>query len=258
VDDLLQNIEYVGGAVALLLALIVIGSMMGRKKGEDIRVSDVIEDAPAAESSPAEVTSQEVELIPLVVVPDKSIPDSPRASTKSKKKPSADLKIDDDIAVLETPSIEGIALTIPEEGLDKAMVFDLNAPLATAAFETGTTEEPPASFSIDFPVTPEPEQASESESKIDTASEPALDIDPKNDPGLADINLNMGEWAVPTGTDPASTESAHWHDIATKIDLARAYQEMGDNAGAKEILEEVLREGDAKQQESARAMISSL
>jgi len=257
-DDLLQNIEYVGGAVALLLALIVIGSMMGRKKGEDIRVSDVIEDAPAAESSPAEVTSQEVELTPLVVVPDKSIPDSPRASTKSKKKPSADLKIDDDIAVLESPSIEGIALTIPEEGLDKAMVFDLNAPLATAAFETGTTEEPPASFSIDFPVTPEPEQASESESKIDTASEPALDIDPKNDPGLADINLNMGEWAVPTGTDPTSTESAHWHDIATKIDLARAYQEMGDNAGAKEILEEVLREGDAKQQESARAMISSL
>jgi pilus assembly protein FimV len=138
------------------------------------------------------------------------------------------------------------------------MVFDLNAPLATAAFETGTTEEPPASFSIDFPVTPEPEPASEPESKIDTASEPALDIDPKNDPGLTDINLNMGEWAVPTGTDPASTESAHWHDIATKIDLARAYQEMGDNAGAKEILEEVLREGDAKQQESARAMISSL
>ena len=257
-DDLLQNIEYVGGAVALLLALIIIGSMTGRKKKEDTSISDVIEDAQAAESSPVEVASQEIEPAPLVVVSDKPIPDSPRVSTKSKKKPSTDLKIDDDIAVLTSPSTEGDVLTIPEEGLDKAMVFDLNAPLATAALETGPTEEPPPSFSIDFPVTPEPEPASEPELKSDTASEPALDIDPKNDPGLADINLNMGEWAVPTGTDPASTESAHWHDIETKIDLARAYQEMGDNGGAREILEEVLREGDAKQQESARAMISNL
>ena len=258
VDDLLQNIEYVGGAVALLLALIIIGSMTGRKKKEDTSISDVIEDAQAAESSPVEVASQEIEPAPLVVVSDKPIPDSPRVSTKSKKKPSTDLKIDDDIAVLTSPSTEGDVLTIPEEGLDKAMVFDLNAPLATAALETGPTEEPPPSFSIDFPVTPEPEPVSEPELKSDTASEPALDIDPKNDPGLADINLNMGEWAVPTGTDPASTESAHWHDIETKIDLARAYQEMGDNGGAREILEEVLREGDAKQQESARAMISNL
>ena len=258
VDDLLQNIEYVGGAVALLLALIIIGSMTGRKKKEDTSISDVIEDAQAAESSLVEVDSQEIEPPPLVVVSDKPIPDSPRALTKSKKKPSADLKIDDDIAVLTSPLAEGDVLTIPEEGLDKAMVFDLNAPLATAALETGPTEEPPLSFSIDFPATPEPEPASEPESKSDAASESALDIDPKNDPGLADINLNMGEWAVPTGTDPASTESAHWHDIETKIDLARAYQEMGDNGGAREILEEVLREGDAKQQESARAMISNL
>ena len=258
VDDLLQNIEYVGGAAALLLTLIIIGSMTGRKKKEDTSISDVIEDAQAAESSPVEVASQEIEPAPLVVVSDKPIPDSPRVSTKSKKKPSTDLKIDDDIAVLTSPSTEGDVLTIPEEGLDKAMVFDLNAPLATAALETGPTEELPPSFSIDFPATPEPEPASEPESKSDAASESALDIDPKNDPGLADINLNMGEWAVPTGTDPASTESAHWHDIETKIDLARAYQEMGDNGGAREILEEVLREGDAKQQESARAMISNL
>lgn len=195
VDDLLQNIEYVGGAVALLLVLIIIGSMTGRKKGEDASISDVIEDDPAVESSPIEVPSQEIEPLP---------------------------------------------------------------PLATAALEAGPTEEPPPSFSIDFPVTPEPELASEPESKSDTASEPALDIDSKNNPGLADINLNMGEWTIPTGTDPASTESAHWHDIATRIDLARAYQEMGDNDGAREILEEVLREGDAKQQESARTMISNL
>ena len=35
-----------------------------------------------------------------------------------------------------------------------------------------------------------------------------------------------------------------WHDAATKLDLAKAYQEMGDVEGAREILQEVLHEGD--------------
>ena len=59
--------------------------------------------------------------------------------------------------------------------------------------------------------------------------------------------------------DTQSVEkSAQWHETATKIDLARAYQEMGDNDGAKEILQEVLKDGDAEQQESAKAILESL
>jgi pilus assembly protein FimV len=258
VDELLQNIEYVGGAVALLLTLIIAGSMMGRKKVEPAG-SDVIEVTQLAETSSVEEPLQPVEPTPLVVASDKPIPDSPRGLTKSRKNAPADLKIEDDISILPSQATEGAPLIIPDEGPDQAMVFDLNAPIATAALEVRPTEDS-AAFSIDFPVTsePEPESASEPESKNDTASEPALDLAPSSDPGLADINLNMGEWAVPIGTDPVSTESAHWHDIATKIDLARAYQEMGDNDGAREILEEVLREGDAQQQESARAMMSNV
>jgi len=166
------------------------------------------------------------------------------------RKKREDASISD--VIEDDPAVESSPIEVPSHEIEPL------PPLATAALEAGPTEEPPPSFSIDFPVTPEPELASEPESKSDTASEPALDIDSKNNPGLADINLNMGEWTIPTGTDPASTESAHWHDIATRIDLARAYQEMGDNDGAREILEEVLREGDAKQQESARTMISNL
>ncbi len=260
VDDLLQNIEYVGGAVALLLTLIITGSMMGRKKVEPAGL-DVIEVTQLTETSSVEEPLQSVEHPPLAVASDKPIPDSPRGLTKSRKNASVDLKIEDDISILPSQTTEGAPLIIPDEGPDQAMVFDLNAPLATAALEVRPTEDS-AAFSIDFPVTSEPESESESASEpeltIDTASEPALDLAPSSDPGLADINLNMGDWAVPTETDPASTESAHWHDIATKIDLARAYQEMGDNDGAREILEEVLREGDAKQQESARAMMSNV
>jgi pilus assembly protein FimV len=50
----------------------------------------------------------------------------------------------------------------------------------------------------------------------------------------------------------------HWHDVATKLDLARAYHEMGDASGAREILEEVLSEGDAQQRDSAQAMLERL
>jgi pilus assembly protein FimV len=46
--------------------------------------------------------------------------------------------------------------------------------------------------------------------------------------------------------------------VATKLDLAKAYQEMGDAAGAKEILEEVLRDGDDEQRASAEAMMQQL
>ncbi len=43
-------------------------------------------------------------------------------------------------------------------------------------------------------------------------------------------------------------------EVATKLDLARAYIEMGDAEGAKDILDEVLTEGNEAQREEAREM----
>jgi pilus assembly protein FimV len=47
-------------------------------------------------------------------------------------------------------------------------------------------------------------------------------------------------------------------EIGTKLDLARAYIDMGDPDGAKSILEEVLAEGDDAQKTEARELIESL
>jgi pilus assembly protein FimV len=47
-------------------------------------------------------------------------------------------------------------------------------------------------------------------------------------------------------------------EVGTKLDLARAYVEMGDQEGAREILNEVLAEGSASQKADARGMLSSL
>jgi pilus assembly protein FimV len=47
-------------------------------------------------------------------------------------------------------------------------------------------------------------------------------------------------------------------EISTKLDLARAYVEMGDKEGAADILDEVLAEGDAAQKEEAQKIKDSI
>ena len=62
-----------------------------------------------------------------------------------------------------------------------------------------------------------------------------------------------------TFEDPTpSVLDGQWHDAATKLDLAKAYQEMGDVEGAREILQEVLHEGDDQQKSEAQTLLSKL
>jgi pilus assembly protein FimV len=88
-----------------------------------------------------------------------------------------------------------------------------------------------------------------SESKVDTTS-PSVSVD------LSEISLDLG---TPGGT-PAAGASADpkWQEVATKLDLAKAYEEMGDKDGARELLNEVLREGDGAQQGQAKQMLAKL
>jgi pilus assembly protein FimV len=62
-----------------------------------------------------------------------------------------------------------------------------------------------------------------------------------------------------TFEDPTpSVLDGQWHDAATKLDLAKAYQEMGDVEGAREILQEVLHEGDDQQKKEAQTLLGKL
>jgi len=47
-------------------------------------------------------------------------------------------------------------------------------------------------------------------------------------------------------------------EVATKLELAAAYEEMGDNAGAKELYLEALNEGSSAQKTFAQAKLNSL
>ena len=46
--------------------------------------------------------------------------------------------------------------------------------------------------------------------------------------------------------------------MQTKFDLAKAYQEMGDKEGAREILREVIAEGDNDQKAAAERVLETL
>ncbi|MGS7254288.1 FimV/HubP family polar landmark protein [Pseudomonas anuradhapurensis] len=47
-------------------------------------------------------------------------------------------------------------------------------------------------------------------------------------------------------------------EVATKLDLARAYIDMGDHQGARDILDEVVKDGDESQRQEAEDMLSRL
>lgn len=85
-----------------------------------------------------------------------------------------------------------------------------------------------------------------------------VDKIPELDADFANIDLDLGE--APQIKDESFTgdAGARQQEIATKLDLAKAYLEMDDSEGARDILEEVLREGDQEQQSSARSLLDKL
>lgn len=48
------------------------------------------------------------------------------------------------------------------------------------------------------------------------------------------------------------------NEVATKLDLAQAYIDMGDADGARDILSEVLTEGDDVQRSEAKEMLGKI
>ncbi|HEX9628209.1 MAG TPA: FimV/HubP family polar landmark protein [Acidiferrobacterales bacterium] len=53
-------------------------------------------------------------------------------------------------------------------------------------------------------------------------------------------------------------ESGQWDETATKLDLAKAYIDMGDAEGARSILDEVLAEGNESQKQQARDLAAQI
>ena len=74
---------------------------------------------------------------------------------------------------------------------------------------------------------------------------------------LSAISLDLG-----SATEPAAPAAGggdpKWQEVATKLDLAKAYEEMGDKDGARELLNEVMKDGDAAQKGQAQQLLAKL
>jgi pilus assembly protein FimV len=91
---------------------------------------------------------------------------------------------------------------------------------------------------------------------------PSAEPQPQPEPAKAPP-LDLSAIDFDMGTEPAAASSggatdARWQEVATKLDLAKAYEEMGDKDGARELLKEVAREGDSAQQQRAQTMLQTL
>ena len=74
-----------------------------------------------------------------------------------------------------------------------------------------------------------------------------------------DVGNQLMESDDPTGTEEVSPlDPQTMTEVGTKLDLARAYIDMGDPEGARSILEEVLDEGDPGQRREAQSLIDVL
>lgn len=139
---------------------------------------------------------------------------------------------------LEVPSISPAeAPAAPAMDIE----FDLELPATSAA----TPPPPPAAagnsvdfdFNLDTPASSAPAPGSIA---------PAADF--------TDISLELDEPAAAEA--PATTRGGDNPEVSTKLELAQAYEEMGDLEGMRELLQEVLAEGSATQQENARSKLA--
>ncbi len=133
--------------------------------------------------------------------------------------------------------------------------FDLgfDDPPAVAPVVAKAALTAPAASSFDFDLSSlniEMPADSEKTQRIAKAEPAAVAPKPAAESSFAGMSLDLGSLA------PASTENAG--AAATKIELAKAYVEIGDKDGAKEILNEVIREGNAAQQAEAKQIIAGM
>lgn len=164
----------------------------------------------------------------------------------SEELPSLDL--DDDLNMeLDVAEVESDAVEVPDFEEDTSLDLDLSAEDGLAEL----AEEQSVASDLDLPSLGDVEDDLELPS-LDEGSElevPAQAEQSTGDlPPLDDMDALDGDLDFLSGTDESET----------KLDLARAYIDMDDQDGAKEILQEVIEEGSDEQKQEASRLMDSM
>lgn len=210
----------------------------------------------------------------------------------------ADFELDAPTPEAQAPSFESVlkqqtdapVVSAPDDLAD----FDLDLAEDEPALTTEddfllSLDEEPLDLGEPAPVVPAPEPEPEAEHDLDLPDDFDLSLaeEIESDPAaqafaseIEDVNAELERLSQnlehPPMAEPFETPSFTADDMAlmddepefdflsgtdeaaTKLDLARAYIEMGDSDGARDILDEVVSEGDDGQKTEAREMLSRL
>ncbi|MCB5189593.1 peptidoglycan-binding protein [Methylobacillus arboreus] len=167
---------------------------------------------------------------------------------------------EDDAQAVAAPEVDDGLSTVPDDALDAP------EPAAGVPADDSQNDKGPHFDFGDIDL-------GESDNATDTAASeaeeivfPDFDLDAEDDalaPAAADIDFS--NISLDVAGDDVETESLdagglgeESADVDTKLDLVTAYMDMGDNEGARELLEEILKEGGPRQREKAQSILDDL
>jgi pilus assembly protein FimV len=136
----------------------------------------------------------------------------------------------------------------PDDGADESEASHDD----TRSFETAAPTPTPASRDVDWLHGTAATVADAGSQAVDQDFDD-FDFEPVTEAG-GDAEPGDFVEAAPLADDDAMDSDV----AATKLELARAYLDMGDAEGARGMLEEVLTEGNSAQREEARALIATI
>ena len=180
----------------------------------------------------------------------------------------------DDFADLE--GLEGLeGLDELESGFEVAEELDIPEIEEPQAEETSSdTDTGDMSLDLDMEEAVEESEPATDFGDLDLSTFDAKEVENSED---SPVDFDLGEFEMELDSvmsdeteteapaasieDPVSTESDDilgLDEVATKLDLAKAYIDMGDPDGARAILDEVLAEGNDGQKSEAQGLINEL
>lgn len=161
-------------------------------------------------------------------------PEDDRAETKPAADSSDELNLDEDldlgVSLDESSESEAATETDNEFGLDSELDFDASE------------------LNLD-------DDSSSADDEISLDMDDADELDLGDSLDLSDDSSDAGMTSGGDEEFDISELSEDIDEVATKLDLAKAYIDMGDSDGARSILEEVKAEGNEAQQQEAEALL---
>lgn len=209
---------------------------------------DAVEFTPTAQDPPP------LEFTPRESIPRESIQDDPPASAL-------------DLGALDYPGSAPSAPAASDEPQESAQTLALEDDLADfnladiqreleAGLAQQSADAPPQT--ADNGLTHELRLDAADGQEPDEATAPKLDFDLEHEAGMLADQTPEALHSPPALDDMLDLDASfltNTDEVGTKLDLARAYIEMGDQEGAHSILDEVMKEGNEGQRQQAQELM---